>query len=136
MPKYGLVLRYFILMTALVVVSGLWMFIVNTSFGFEETNSYYAPKSFYGLLETVSPHLFSMGIVIFILTHFFAIVSGVKQEKFRLFSLLFFIVMLVSNLSGFFITEGGLFFTVLKLLSTVFFSLYSLIALYKLFKIT
>jgi hypothetical protein len=65
-----------------------------------------------------------------------AIVSGVEHKKFRLFSLLFFLVMLLSNLSGFLITEGGVFFTIIKLLSTVLFCLFSFVALYKLFKIT
>jgi len=136
MPQYGLSLRYFFLMTLLVLFSGLWMFLVNTSFGLEETSKYYAPKSFYGLLETVSPHLFSMAVLIFILTHFFAIVSGVEHKKFRLFSVLFFVVMLLANVSGFFITETGVFFTLLKLLSTLLFTLFSFFALYKLFKIT
>lgn len=136
MPQYGLALRYFFLMSTLVLLSGLWMFVANTSLGLEETSAYYAPKSFYGLLETVSPHLFSMGVLIFILTHFFAIVSGVAHEKFSLFSTLFFMVMLVANVSGFFITDGSIFFTLLKLLSTLMFSLFSFYALYKLFKIT
>lgn len=135
MPQYGLALRYFFLMTLLVLLSGLWMFVSNTSLGIEGTAGYYAPKSFYGLLETVSPHLFSMAVLIFILTHFFAIVSGVEHKKFRLFSTLFFVVMLLSNFSGFFITEQSLFFTLLKLLSTLLFTLFTLFSLYKLFKI-
>jgi len=134
MPQYGIALRYFFVMTFLVLGSGLWMFVTNTSLSLEGTSSHYALKSFYGLLETVSPHLFAMAVLIFILTHFFAIVSGVKHENFRLFSLLFFTVMLLSNISGFFIDESSLFFTLLKLGSTLLFILFSFFALYKLFK--
>jgi len=136
MLQYGLALRYFILMTFFVLLSGLWMFVINTSLDLGDASAYYAPKSFYGLLETVSPHLFSMGVLIFVLTHFFAIVSGVEQKKFRLFSIWFFILMLISNVSGFFITESNIFFTFLKLVSTLLFSLFSFYSLYKLFKIT
>ncbi|NOR56229.1 MAG: hypothetical protein GQ531_08480 [Sulfurovum sp.] len=136
MPQYGLALRYFSVMTLLVLISGLWMFVTNTSLNVEGTSSYYVLKSFYGLLETVSPHLFSMAVLIFILTHFFAIVSGVKHKNFRLFSILFFLFMLLSNVSGFFIEESGVFFSLLKLGSTLLFTLFSFFALYKLFKIT
>lgn len=136
MPQYGLALKYFFLMTLLVLFSGLWLFVGNTSLGLEGTASYYAPKSFYGLLQTVSPHLFSMAVLIFILTHFFAIVSGVEHQKFRFFSTLFFSIMLLSNVSGFFIAEKSLFFALLKILSTLLFTLFTCFSLYKLFKIS
>ena len=49
-------------MTLMLLLSGLGMFMLNTSLSIEGTSAYYAPKSFYGLLETVSPHLFGMGL--------------------------------------------------------------------------
>jgi len=129
---YGLTLKYFLVMTLFLVLTGIWMFILNTSLSVEGTAAYYAPKSFYGLLETVSPHLFGMGLIIFILTHFFAILKGVKQENFRTFSILFVLVMLVENFSGFFIMEEGVSLAVIKLLSTLLFVVYTCIAMWKL----
>lgn len=129
---YGLVLKYFLTMTLLLLLSGLGMFVLNTSLSIEGTTAYYAPKSFHGLVETVSPHLFGMGLIIFILTHFFAILRGVKQENFKIFSLLFVLVMLIENLSSFFITEGGIVLAVVKLLSTLLFVVYTCVAMWKL----
>ena len=132
MMYYGLALRYFFIMTFLLLLSGLWMFILNTSLSIEGTAAYYAPKSFHGLLDTVSPHLFGMGLIIFILTHFFAILKGIKQEDFKTFSLLFILVMLLENLSGFFITEDGLILSAVKLVSTLLFVVYTCVAMWKL----
>ena len=129
---YNLALKYFFVMTLLLLLSGLGMFVLNTSLSIEGTTSYYAPKSLYGLLETVSPHLFGMGLIIFILTHFFAILKGVKQENIKTFSILFVLVMLVENVSGFFIMEDGMFFAVIKLLSTLLFIVYTCVAMWKL----
>lgn len=129
---YGLALKYFLVMTLLLLLSGLGMFMLNTSLSIEGTSAYYAPKSFYGLLETVSPHLFGMGLIIFILTHFFAILKGVKQENFKTFSLLFVLVMLLENISVFFIVEEGVILPVVKLLSTLIFAIYTFVAMWKL----
>ena len=134
--NYAVPLRYFIVMTVMLLLTGLWMFTLHTSLSIDGTMNYYSPKSFYGLLETVNPHLFGMGLLVFILTHFFAVLKGVEQKKYRLLSVLFFVVMLVANLSGFFITEGGVFLSVVKLLSTLLFIGFILVTSYKLFKIT
>jgi hypothetical protein len=120
-------------MTLLLLFTGVWIFVMNTSLSIEGTTSHYAIKSLHGLLETVSPHLFGMGLIIFVLTHFFAIIKGIKQQNFKAFSLLFVLVMLVENLSSFFITEEGIVFSVLKLFSTLLFVVYTCMAMWKLF---
>lgn len=132
MMYYSIALRYFFVMTVLLLFTGVWIFVLNTSLSIEGTSAYYAPKSFHGLLDTVSPHLFGMGLIVFILTHFFAILKGVKQENFKTFSLLFILVLLVENLSVFFIVEDGIVFSVLKLLSTLLFVVYTCVAMWKL----
>lgn len=129
---YHIVLKYFFLMTLLLLFTGVWMFVLNTSLSIEGIAAYYTPKSFYGLLETVNPHLFGMGLIIFILTHFFAILKGVKQENLKTFSALFVLVILVENVSGFFISEESLIFAVVKLLSMLLFVVYTCIAMWKL----
>lgn len=104
-------------MLTLILFSGFLMFIEHTSLSIEGVINYYESKTIFGLLETLSPHLFGMGVAFFILTHFYAVIQGVNQKKFWLF--LLFILMLVSNFSGFFIAEGSFVFAGLKLGSTV-----------------
>ena len=123
------------MMTILLFITGLWMFVLHTSLSIEGTLDYYAPKTFFGLLETVSPHLFGMGVLVFVLTHFFAIIQGVKQEKYRGFSLWLFLMMLLSNLSGFFIGEENTLLALVKLASTFLFILYGLWAMIKVYKL-
>ena len=133
--NYTTPLRYFFVMSILLLVTGLWMFALHTSLNIEGTLEYYAPKTFFGLLETVSPHLFGMGLLVFVLTHFFAVVQGVKQEKFRGFSVMLFLLMLVMNVSGFFIAEESTVFALVKLVSTVLFVFYTLWAMFKVYKL-
>lgn len=123
-------------MTGMLLSTGVWMFLLHTSLNIEGTVNYYAPKSIFGLLETVSPHLFGMGLLVFILTHFFAIIKHINQKIFISFSICFFIWMLLMNISGFFIVEQGWFFAVIKLVSTLLFVGYTFFAIYKLFKIS
>jgi len=128
-------LRYFLVMTLLLLATGVWMFVLHTSLSIEGTVTYYAPKTFFGLLETVSPHLFGMGILAFVLMHFFGIVQGVKQEEYRGLTLWLFLFMVLTNVSGFFIGEEGSVFALVKLLSTVLFVIYSVWAMFKLYKL-
>lgn len=133
--NYTTPLKYFFVMTFLLLATGVWMFVLHTSLSIEGVLDYYAPKTFFGLLETVSPHLFAMGLLIFVLTHFFAIIKGIKQENFRSFTLVLFCFMLVMNISGFFIVEEGMFFAFIKLTSTILFVVYNLWAMFKLYKL-
>ena len=133
--NYTVPLRYFFLMSILLIVTGIWMFALHTSFSIDETIKYYEPKTFFGLLETVSPHLFGMGLLVFIYTHFFAIIKEKKTLVYTKFVLVLFLMVLVSNISGFFISEDGYVLAFIKLSSTVFFVIYSLWALIKVHKL-
>ena len=133
--KYLIPLKYFFVMTVLLVFTGLWMSILHTSLSIEGTLVYYAPKSAFGLLETVSPHIFGMVLLVFIMTHFFAIAKELKQEKYYRVSILFYFILLFTNLSGFFISETGYLFAVVKLFSTLLFVLFILISIVKVLKV-
>jgi hypothetical protein len=133
--NYVTPLKYFFVMTVLLLSTGVWMFVLHTSLSVEGTLAHYAPKTFFGLLETVSPHLFGMGILVFVLTHFFAILQDVNQEKYKYFSHLIFAFMLLTNTSGFFIAQESTFFAAIKLVSTVLYVLYSLWAMIKIRKL-
>lgn len=114
---YSAVIRYFLILLSMLLLSGLWMFVLHTGLSVDGTSAYYAKKSFYGLLETVSPHLFGMGVIFFILTHFFTMVKGLEKPS-NLIMMLF-IMMIISNFIGFFITHASVVFTLLKVLSTL-----------------
>ena len=107
------------------------MFILHTSLSIDGVITHYEKKSFLGLLETVNPHIFGMGIIFFILTHFLAVIKGVKNKySFVLFVTLFSMVIL-SNVSGFFISYGEG-FSMLKLLSTLLLIIISFILIVRL----
>ena len=138
--NYFTPLRYFFVMTVMLLATGLWMFVLHTSLSIDGTLEYYAPKTFFGLLETVSPHFFGMGVLVFIVTHFFAIIQlpmmqDIKQNRYRWLSLGLFSLMFLTNFSGFFIAEESGFFALLKLVSTLGFVGYSLWAMFKVYKL-
>ncbi len=125
---YSTVIRYFLVLLSMLLLSGLWMFVQYISV--DGVSTYYAKKSFFGLLETVSPHLFGMGVVFFILTHFFAVVKGISKPS-RLITVLF-IMMVVSNLSGFFIYHDSVLLALVKVLSTLIMIGVSFVMIWKL----
>lgn len=134
--NYSLPIKYLLMMTFMLLGSGLWSFALHTSMSIEGIADYYAPKSAFGMLETVTPHLFGMGTLVFILTHFFAIVKGLDQKRYRSFSVMFFVAMLLTNFSGFFITAESIWFAWIKLITTLLFCIYTIIAMQKLLRLT
>jgi hypothetical protein len=117
---YALSIRYFLLMLLMLISTGIWMLILHTTLEFESFSKYYVEKSSYGLLEVVTPHLFGMGIIIFILTHFLSL----KKKNSKLedkATLLLFSMSIILNISVFFITETTPWLAWLKLFSTLAF---------------
>ena len=78
---------------------------------------YYAQKTLFGLLETLTPHLFGMGTVVFILSHFLALQNKNSKIEAQL-SLGLFILMILSNFTVFFIEETSFAIALIKLIST------------------
>ena len=129
---YKNTIRYFLIMFSMLLFTGMWMFIEHTSLNIQELQNYYTPKSFFGLLETVSPHLFAMGMVTFILTHFLALKKRNSFIESKL-TLILFLLMLSSNLSGFFINEDSFLLLWVKLFSTLLFFILSLSLIIKVY---
>lgn len=132
--NYALPIKYLLVMAVMLTGSGVWIFVLDTSMSVEGTAAYYAPKSIFGILETVTPHLFGMSTLVFILTHFFAVFKGIDQKRCGIFSMGFFAVMLLANLSGFFITQESLWFALLKLVAILLFAAYTLVSIWKLLR--
>ena len=134
--SYRLPIRYFIVMSLMLLMSGMWLSFLHTGWSFDGVMEYYAAKSLFGLLETVTAHLLAMGIIVFLFTHFFAVIKGIEQQNFYRISLAFFVVMLLSNLSGFFVSDIYIFFGLVKYIATLLFLCFSLFVSYKLFKVS
>ncbi len=127
-----LVIQYFLLMLLLLLITGTWMLLLHTSLSLENFTNYYVQKSVYGLLEVVTPHLFAMGTVVFILTHFLALKNKNSALESKL-TLSLFTVMLVSNLSVFFISETMPWLVWVKLVATSLFLVLSLVIIWRVF---
>lgn len=130
---YTITVYYFLLMLLMLLITGIWMLLLHTSLDLTAFTQYYVEKSFYGLLETVTPHLFAMGTIVFILTHFLALKNKNTSLESTLSNLLF-ISMISSNLSVFFITEVTSWLIWLKIISTILFLLLSFFLIWFVFK--
>lgn len=124
---YILVIHYFFLLLFMLLLSGFLMFVEHSHLTFSGVMNYYSPKTVFGLLETITPHLFGMGIVLFILSHFYTVIQGFSHSKMYRVSFLLFIAMILSNFSTLFISSDAIFFTAIKLISTLLFMILSII---------
>ena len=129
---YKLSIRYFLLMSLMLLITGLWMLLLHTTLSIENFTNYYVKKSIFGLLEVVSPHLFAMGTIVFIITHFLSLNRRNSSFENKL-TLTLFTVMLISNFSGFAITEHTIYLAWLKIISTVLFFVLMLLSMWRVF---
>lgn len=129
---YKVSIRYFLLMLLMLLLTGIWMLLLHTSLSVDGFSNYYVQKSVFGLLEVATPHLFAMGTVIFILTHFLSLNRRNSSFESKL-TLALFTVMIVSNLSGFIITEQTTYLVWVKIISTVLFLVFSLLSMWRVF---
>ncbi|CAA6814512.1 MAG: Unknown protein [uncultured Sulfurovum sp.] len=125
---YRIGIRYFLIMLLMLFVTGIWLLLLHASFSLESFTNYYVEKSILGLLEVTTPHLFSMGIVIFILTHFLSLNKKNSPFESKL-TLTLFSIMLISNFSSFLITQETTYLIWIKIISTFLFLLLSLLSM-------
>ena len=132
---HAISIRYFLVMTFMLLATGVWLLLLHTSFSLESFTDYYVQKSLFGLLEILTPHLFAMGTVIFVLTHFLSLHKQNTISENRL-TLTLFLFMLLSNFSGFLIMESSSWMIWFKLLTTTLFVILSLLTIYRVFSRT
>lgn len=129
---YKVTINYFLIILLLMLVTGVWMVLLQTSLNLDNITDYYVNKSLLSILEVLTPHLFAMGTVVFILTHFLSLKNKNTALETQLSSLLF-ILMLLSNLSLFFITETTPWMVWVKLISLLLLLLFSLFLMWCVF---
>lgn len=133
--SYRVAIAWFALFGALLLASGMVLFLSKIGFTYEAVKSYYLgsetlfinPKSSYGLLETALPHLGSMGLFIMVTGHFLLFSDQRKKRLAKKTVVFLFIAALLDIFSGFLIVEGWTFFVWVKLLA---FGLLQLLGLY------
>jgi len=129
---YKVVIHYFLVMLFMLLVTGIWLVLLHSTLSLESFTSYYVQKSIFGLLEVITPHLFAMGTVVFILTHFLSLNKKNTPFESKL-TLSLFSIMLISNLSGLLISENSTYFIWLKIISIIIFLVFSLLTMWRVF---
>ena len=111
---YSLPIRYMIIYVILILMSGLWLFLL--SHGLECSESLLgtlknviaspAEKSMEGLTEVATPHLFAMGTLIFVAAHFMLFSTKISQKSSLIVAMALFIFALFDIFSYFAIAFG------------------------------
>ncbi len=93
---YRIVIRYFLIFTIFLFLSGVWLFIIAKE-------SEIDVKSLVGTLEVAVPHLLGMSVVFFILAHFLLFVENLDTNGVVKASMLFYMLIILEIVSvGFF----------------------------------
>ena len=111
---YSIPIRYMLIYVILILMSGLWLFLLSQGFDSSEsvmstlTNVISTPtiKSVEGLIEVVTPHLFAIGTLIFVTAHFMLFSTKVSQKVSLIVAMLLFVFALFDIFSYFAITFG------------------------------
>ncbi len=118
--SYRLIVFYFSIFSFLILLSGVILFVKNIGLSPEAISIYYLgneakfqnPKSYFGILEHIYPHLAGMGIYIMVLLHFLIF----TQDKKKLLkpAVLLFVTALLNLSSGLMTLYGFEFFIYIK----------------------
>ena len=134
---YTIPIGYMIVYVILILISGLWLFLLSQGLGSSEgifetlKNIIDAPetKSLEGIIEVATPHLFAMGALVFVVAHFMLFSTKVSQKYALIVSMLLFVFALLDIFSYLLITFGVLVSGWIKLVSMAVFVLLFLVML-------
>jgi len=111
---YSLPIRYMLLYIILILISGLWLFLLSQ--GYESSESIIktlqhiiispVEKSLQGLVEVAAPHLFAIGTLIFVTAHFMLFSTKVSPKTSLRVAMLLFIFALLDIFAYFAISFG------------------------------
>ena len=111
---YSIPIRYMLIYVILILMSGLWLFLLSQGFDSSESvistlkNVITTPahKSVEGLIEVVTPHLFAIGTLIFVTAHFMLFSTKISQKVSLIVAMLLFVFALLDIFAYFAITFG------------------------------
>ncbi len=110
---YKIPIIYMLIYVILILISGVWLFFLS------QENIIISPadKSLHNLVEVATPHLFAIGIVIFVVAHFLLFSTKIKQKNALKLSIWLYIFALLNIGSYFLISIGWFVLGWIKILS-------------------
>jgi len=96
---YTITIKYTLVFAALLLASGLWLFVLSGSFREDALT-----KSLEGVLEVAIPHLFAMSVLAFVLSHFLLFIESINKKKVLKFIVILYLAILLENVSHYFIS--------------------------------
>jgi hypothetical protein len=112
---YKIPIAYMLLYTVVILFSGVWLFLLSQGLGGHGIGVTLghmidrpAVKSLYGLIEIATPHLVSMGMLIFLVAHFLLFSTKVSKLFSKKVSVLLFI-MAFANILAYLCISSGIF---------------------------
>lgn len=111
---YSLPIRYMLIYVILILMSGLWLFLLSQGYDSSESimhtlkNVIIAPadRSVPGLIEVAAPHLFAIGTLLFVAAHFMLFSTKVSLNVSLKAAMLLFAFALFDIFAYFAITLG------------------------------
>lgn len=111
---YKIPITYLVLYAVLILASGVWLFLLSQGLDSAQSLNHtlkdiiYTPeaKSVRGLIEVVTPHLFAMGMLIFVAAHFMLFSTRVSKKTTAVVALIVFGLALLDIFSYFAISFG------------------------------
>ena len=134
---YKIPIAYMLVYVVFILSTGIWLFLLsqglNSSDGVMSTimsivNSP-EPKSVHNFIEVAAPHMFAIGAMVFVVSHFMLFSTKILQKTSLIVSMLLFIFALLNIFSYSAITFGFLVSGWIKLLSISIFILLFLLML-------
>lgn len=112
---YHIPIMYMIPYTLAILGTGIWSFLLSQ--GLTESGSVIAvfqrivlspiEKSMHNFIEISTPHLFAMGVLIFVVAHFMIFSTKIKHKTSMMLALLLFVLALF-NISAYLLIMSGL----------------------------
>lgn len=110
---YHIPIAYMLVYTVAILGTGVWLFLLSQGLGSNEILTTLtkiidtpAPKSMHHLVEVSAPHLFAMGMLIFVVAHFMLFSTRFSQKFSQKMSILLFIAALFNIGAYLFISLG------------------------------
>jgi hypothetical protein len=127
---YTIPIAYMLLYVLAILLSGVWLFLLSQGVNhtevitaFEKILSDPVEKSVHGLVEVVTPHLFSMTALIFVVAHFLLFSTKIPKRFSLVVTAVLFVTALINIFSYFLISVGVVMSGWIKLISLVLFLL-------------
>jgi len=110
---YNIPIAYMLVYTVAILTSGVWIFLLTQGLGnldrlatLEKIIESPMPKSLHGFVEVATPHIFAMGLLLFVVAHFMLFSTKVSYTFSRKLSLLTFVFALFNIVAYLFILLG------------------------------